>query len=204
MATRRKKKPKKKLLGAALLSLLSLTFAGRSLTSADTSRSCNGNERWDVKTLQDQAAAEVDYGNIIPASVKSLSEIPLTFNPNKEADFFRHDEEKKVYRINNCKIVLVKNESAADGDYHLVIVTGRDTMIGEIPDHRCKNNKQSPAIEVFKTVRTDFQPLLTGKRYRDHTYDITGVAFFDPPHNQTGRNKKNGIELHPILELKIH
>jgi len=203
MATR-KKKPKKKVLGGALLTLLSLTFAGNSLTSEDTFHACNGKERWDVKTLQDRAASEVDYDNISPATVESMGQIPLNFNPNVEAEFFRHPEEKKVYRIKNCKISLVKNESSADGDYHLVIKQGTITMIGEIPDYHCQNNRQSPAIEVFKKVRTDFQPLLTGKRYLNHTFDITGVAFFDPPHNQTGRNKINGVELHPILEIKIH
>ena len=204
MATRKKKKPKKRVLVSTLLALLTLTFAGRALTPEDTFRNCNGKERWDVKTLQDQAASEVDFDHISSATINSMSEIPLTFNPNVEAEFFRHPEEKKVYRIDNCKIDLVKNESGADGDYHLVIKQGNITMIGEIPDFHCENNKQSPAIEIFKKVRTDFQPLLTGNRYQDHTFDITGVAFFDPPHNQTGRNKINGIELHPILDIKIH
>ena len=204
MPPTKKKKPKKKVIGAALLALLTLTFAGVSLTSDDNFKICDGKERWDVKTLQDKTASEVDYDHILPASVESMGNIPLTFNPNVEAEFFRHDEEKKVYQIKNCKIGLVKNGSSADGDYHLVIKQGNLTMIGEIPDYHCENNKQSPAIEVFKKVRTDFQPLLTGKHYLNHTYDITGVAFFDPPHNQTGRNKFNGIELHPILEIKIH
>jgi hypothetical protein len=202
----KKKKAKKKVVGGALLALLSLTFAGRALTADDTFHNCNGKERWDVKTLEDKAASQVDYTHVLPATIKSLSQIPLTFNPNVEAEFFRHPEETKVYQLKNCKIDLVKKETSAsgDGDYHLVITQGNNTMIGEIPDYHCENNKESPAIEVFKKVRTDFQPLLNGKRYKDHTYDITGVAFFDPPHHQTGRNEANGIELHPILDIKIH
>jgi len=201
---KKKKKKNKKLTAAALIAILTATFASVSFTPADKLKTCNGVERWDVKTLQDTAAGGVDFDHIFPATVESMGQIPLTFNPNKEAEFFRHTEEKKVYQIKNCKIDLVKNESGADGDYHLVIKQGNLTMIGEIPDYHCKNNQTSPGIEVFKKVRDDFTPLLTAKRYRQHTFDITGVAFFDPPHNQTGRNKFNGVELHPILEIKIH
>ena len=104
----KKKKAKKKVLGGTLLALLSLTFASRALTADDTFRNCNGKERWDVKTLQDQAASEVDYNHIQTATVQSLSQVPRNFNPNKEAEFFRHPEEKKVYHIKNCKIDLVK------------------------------------------------------------------------------------------------
>ena len=202
---RKKKKRNKKAIATALLALLTATFASVNLTSADKDnlKNCNGVERWDVKTLQDTAALGVDYDHIISENVKNLSEIDPGFNPNKNAELFRHDVEKKVYVIKNCKIDLVKNESHADGDYHLVIKQGNVTMIGEIPDYHCKNNQKSPALEVFKKVRDDFSPLLVGKRFRQHTFDITGVAFFDPPHNQTGRSK-NGIELHPILEIKIH
>lgn len=203
MPPKKKKKPKKKAVAAALLALLSATFASLSLTPSDTFKSCNGKERWDVKTLQDTAASSVEFDQVTSTTVKALSDIQISFNPNREAEFFRHDEEKKVFRIENCKIDTVLNESDADGDYHLVIKLNGATMIGEIPDYHCQNNKESPAIEIFKKVRTDFQPLLTAKRYRQHRFDITGVAFFDPPHHQTGRSK-NGIELHPILEIKIH
>ncbi len=205
MATHKKKKQSKKNIGmAGLFALLSLTFAGQSLTTADKVKECHGVERWDVKTLQDAAAGEVDYDHIISSSIANLGNLPLTFNPNRDTEFYRHSPEKKVYLIKNCKIDLVKNESSADGDYHLVLKQGNQTMIAEMPDYHCENNRHSPAIEIFKKVRTDFQPLLTGKHYRDHTYDITGVAFFDPPHGQKGRNEKNGIELHPILDIKIH
>jgi hypothetical protein len=203
MPPKKKKKPKKKAVATALLVLLSATFASLSLTPSDTFKSCNGKERWEVKTLQDTAAVNVDYENVIPTTISFLSNIDPGFNPNLEAEFHRHDNEKIVYQIKNCKIDTVRNESKADGDYHLVLKQGSLTMIGEIPDFHCQNNEESGAIEVFKKVRTDFQPLLNGKHYRDHTYDITGVAFFDPPHHQTGRSK-NGIELHPILEIKIH
>lgn len=197
-------KPKKQVTATALITLLTATFAGEALKKEDTFHPCSGRERWDVKTLTDQEASKIDYNQVIPTTIEALSKIPITFNPNKEAEFYRHPEECHVYQIKNCKIKLVKDESDADGDFHLVLIQGKNTMIGEVPDYHCENNKLSPAISIFKKVRKDFQPLLIGSRYLNYTYDITGVGFFDPPHGQTGRNEKNGIELHPILDIKIH
>jgi hypothetical protein len=81
----------------------------------------------------------------------------------------------------------------ADGDLHLVLRDGSDQMIADAPSPTCN----SDATTYRRTQMTQANAAVTVCTKAQ----ITGVAFFDFFHHQTGV-APNEIELHPILAFK--
>src|SRR3954454_16680634 len=160
-----------------------------------------GKERWNVKTLQDDGAARVDY-TPRPSTVTALRALEApdiaTHTPRQAGEF-------TTYRI-RARLRSFKLED--DSDIHLVIGAPNDpskTMIVEFPNSGClkktgPKNRRRIAAARGALVRACGQPtaghftLLTG------TATITGVAFFDVIHGQRGV-APNGIELHPVTKF---
>ena len=100
-----------------------------------------------------------------------------------------------------CKITIKKNED--DNDYHLVLKDSTETMIGEVPDPVCSAAASSAHVDEYIAARNwvnsniGIDPV---PNVNIAPVDITGVAFVDPPHGQTGR-APNGMEIHPILNI---
>jgi hypothetical protein len=126
---------------------------------------------------------------------------------------------------------LAKWRHESDGDYHLVLTddalnytdesanppvppTGH-SFIGEVPDPSCFSGSdgsfgsQTPFANGIALARqTMNQRFPNADQSGGWNYgagvpvEITGVGFFDRPHNQTGR-APNNIEIHPILSIRF-
>jgi hypothetical protein len=174
-----------------LASLLLLSAAGvaavwasqPSRTAAATGRVECGVERWTVKTLGDRPALLRSR----PASIRSLvGRAAPEGLPQTRLPFERH-----IYRV-TAAVTLVKPED--DGDLHIVLQdrAGR-TMIAESPLASCGRSATSHRRSQIAAARARVRLCTRAK--------VTGVAFFDFQHGQTGV-APNAIELHPILDFR--
>jgi len=80
-----------------------------------------------------------------------------------------------------------------DGDYHLVLSAGGAHMIAEAPAPGC-------AASATPVRRNQMAAARRAVRLCQHAV-VTGVAFFDFKHGQTGV-APNAIELHPLLAFR--
>lgn len=157
-----------------------------------------GIERWDVKTLTDPAAPQVNF-TPKPATVEDLAALPVPagFGP----DAARLAPELQTYMVT---ATLVEFKEEADSDFHLVIQgASGQSMIAEIPHANCAQG--SRVLVQISAARTHFidklgQPSPTSWTRANAPITLTGVLFFDVPHGQTGV-ALNAVELHPILEV---
>ena len=159
---------------------------------------CGGVERWAVKVLTDAAAPQVNY---VPrhTTMDSLIHIPTT--PSTTAPRMAGIE-FQAYDL-TCKITIKKNED--DNDYHLVMADGSETMVGEVPDPVCATAATSAHVNEFIATRNWVNLHIgTGAvpNVNIPAVEITGVAFVDVPHGQTG-SAPNQMEFHPILSIQF-
>jgi len=164
-----------------------------------------GAERWPVKTLSDQGAAQVNFAPVqssvaqlrslvAPASLPQSSRIAPT--------------ELTVFTL-TAQVVEMKLED--DRDIHLVIAEPGDptaTMITEFPDaDQCSGAVASAHAQEMRTARAALigafgQPSSSQFTNLTGTATLTGVGFFDFLHGQTGV-APNGIELHPVIGFAL-
>jgi hypothetical protein len=137
-----------------------------------------GLERWPVKTLQDRP-------RLIPARRVSLHY--LVSRPRPRMFGGRQPFERRVFTV-EAAVTLVREEE--DGDIHVVLRAGSETMIAESPNSRCTTRATLHYRRAMALAR-DLVRVCSKAR-------VTGVAFFDFKHGQTGL-APNAIELHPIL-----
>jgi len=95
--------------------------------------------------------------------------------------------ERHIFQV-VAAVTLVRFE--ADDDYHLVLSDGRRTMIAESPMPECARRATRLRRRQMAHARAALR--------RCTKAVVTGVAFFDFPHGQSGV-APNAIELHPIL-----
>jgi hypothetical protein len=151
-------------------------------TSNASSTAACGVERWTVKTLQDRPKllrarkTTIHYLITRPAPA-SLPDTRLPF-------------EHHVYTV-TAAVVLVRPE--ADSDLHLVLQQGGNHMIAEAPSPSCDSHATSYRRRQMRIARSHVRLCARAK--------VTGVAFFDFDHGQTGV-APNAIELHPILGFR--
>ena len=147
---------------------------------------CGGVERWVVKVLADAGAAQVNYTPKL-TTIDSLIHIPTT--PDQNAQRMAGIEFQSY--VFTCNITIKKNED--DDDYHLVIKSGSETKIGEVPDPACASVAISAHVNEFMAARNWVNQHIGTNAVPNVTIapvDITGVSFVDPPHGQTGRRVK--------------
>jgi hypothetical protein len=165
-------------IGASLLFMIWLALPA----GAVTVRAVCGTERWTVKTLQDRPA-------LIPAQTTTIAYLtsrpPPANLPDTRLPFERH-----IFIV-TAAVVLIRHE--ADDDFHVVLSDGRRTMITESPAPSCDNGAYPKRQAQMAAAR---RALRICSRAR-----VTGVAFFDFDHGQTGV-APNAIELHPILGFR--
>mgnify|MGYP001004163319 CR=1 FL=1 len=158
-------------------------------------KSKQGKERWDVKTMTDSLFYKVD-SNSIPVMVRDINNIPRPKNIYNKTG--RLQEEMQCFTI-ECKIIDFILED--DGDYHLMVtdVNGSETMIVELVKPSYINKQY---YLQAKKARDTFNYYKRKKLLLSKTFVITGVIFFDLPHNQKGA-AANYLELHPVLKFYI-
>ena len=135
-----------------------------------------------MKTLQDRP-------RLLPVQPTSLARLvalpaPRTL-PATRLPFERH-----VFRV-VAAVTLVRPE--ADEDLHLVLQSQGEQMIAEAPAPACTN-------QALPLRRRQMGRARAGARVCARA-SLTGVAFFDFKHGQTGV-APNAIELHPLLGFR--
>ena len=158
---------------------------------------CGGVERWDEKVLTDPLA----YTVIFASHPSSVAHLVVITTPTPGTAMPRYQPvEDSVYTI-NCNITIKKAET--DSDFHLVLSNGTKTLIGEIPCSACSSVAVSPYSNLFQRCRNFINANIASGNVSSVSIPavvVTGVAFVDPPHGQTGA-APNNLELHPILDI---
>jgi hypothetical protein len=152
-----------------------------------------GYDRWPVKTLTDKDATRVDL-HPMDTTVAKLTAIPIHEIPYPE-DHRISPEEFHVYRV-RARLLNVRREQ--DKDLHLIIadIERPDVrMIAEIPSPACTAG--SGHAGEYRRARD-----IVLAAPRDAEIQLIGVGFFDFIHDQIG-GAKNGIELHPVLGVRV-
>jgi len=98
--------------------------------------------------------------------------------------------ERNVFRV-TAAVTLVRRE--ADSDLHVVLRDGTQQLIAEAPLAACAPRATAARRQQMSSARRAVRVCARAS--------ITGVAFFDYVHGQTGV-APNGIELHPILGFR--
>ena len=159
-----------------------------------------GVERWAVKTGTDPDAGLVNLSSATPTSIASLVSIaaPASLPDNARVA----PTETKLWVLNATLREYVR---AFDSDYHMVLTDGAGrTMIAEIPSSNCVG-PGSPFAAGIANARAQFNAVFTPStsfQTANVPVQITGVGFFDHLEGQQGV-APNGIELHPIIDIKF-
>jgi hypothetical protein len=167
---------------AALLVAVPLAASGVATSRAQPTNTLCGVERWSVKTLQDRPT-------LLPVRTTTLRFL-VTRPAPRTLPYTRLAFERHVYRV-IAAVTLVRPED--DGDLHLVLLDGRLHMIAEAPSPGCIAGATSARREQMQGARAAVRACARAQ--------ITGVAFFDYKHGQTGV-APNAIELHPVLAFR--
>jgi hypothetical protein len=140
-----------------------------------------GVERWGIKTLKDRPRLL----RARPTTVAHLTALPRpAYLPPRRLPF-----EHRIFTV-VARVTLDRLED--DLDYHLVLQSGSRTMIAETPSLLC--TKGATAYRRRQMINARRKARIC-RRAR-----VTGVAFFDFFHGQTGV-ARNAIELHPVLDF---
>jgi hypothetical protein len=135
-----------------------------------------------VKTLQDRPRLLPERATTLRFLVTRQAPHLL---PSKRLPFERH-----VYQV-TAALTLIRSED--DGDLHLVLRDGPLHMIAEAPMLQCTNRATHLRQQQMASARAHVRLCRRAS--------VTGVAFFDFKHGQTGV-APNAIELHPILRFR--
>lgn len=169
-----------------LLSAVAVALASSAGLSATTSRASGtaacGLERWTVKTLQDRP-------RLLPARKTTIHYLITRPAPQTLPDT-RLPFEHHVFTV-SAAVVLISPE--ADSDLHLVLQQGGNHMIAEAPSPNCDKRATPYRRRQMRVAREQVRLCARAS--------VTGVAFFDFDHGQTGV-APNAIELHPILHFR--
>ena len=159
-----------------------------------------GSERWEVKTLQDAEAGDINFTPVISTVHKQLKFAKPGYHEVNPRDI----TEKKAYRI-DC--ILIKYKLEEDKDWHLVVqdLNTNEQMVVEIPDPACvdMNNPRFNKLILARKrlvakvgpVKADYRKPPPNTKIR-----ITGVGFFDKENHPIGFK---GREIHPALNLVL-
>jgi hypothetical protein len=158
---------------------------------------CGGTERWGQKVLIDTATRSINWtpDTITVSGFDTLHTYPPNSYAPRTAPL-----EFQAYTI-NCHIIEQRAET--DADFHLIMYDGATTGIAEIPDPVCAAAATSKWVNNFIEARnfaTKYIGAGTNYNVNIGRVYITGVAFVDPPHGQSGV-APNNLELHPVTNL---
>lgn len=166
-------------------------------TEIEKTTSCGGVERWAVKVFTDPLAYTINW-TPKPTSIAHLVAITT---PTPSGSMPRYQPVEDSTYIVSCLITIKKDE--ADSDFHLVLSDGTHTLIGEVPCPGCASVAASPKIAQFIAARNwVIQNIGYGNVNNINLppVTVTGVAFVDPPHGQTGA-APNNLEIHSIIDI---
>ena len=161
--------------------------------------------RWDVKTLSDPDAANIDFGSVEKLTISEAASLRMNQPLGRNTMRGVGPEEFQVYWI-DAMITAYKPEP--DGDYHVLLKSSsRSRTFGvEVIDPDFAPNARR--IGTLRRARRQFESIIPNLNtsFRYFQVDppirvrITGVGFWDAYHGQHGLT--NGFELHPVLSVK--
>ena len=161
-----------------------------------------GKERWSVKTGTDVGAAAVNLSAVTPSTISTLTSLAAP-SPIPVDQRVAPTETSTWVVIGTLTSFKMEDGSTGDSDYHLVIADEHGlTMIVEIPFPGCVG-ANSPFLPGITAARKAFDARfsVTGSFQNVSVpVQVTGVGMFDFAHGQRGL-ARNGIELHPVLEI---
>lgn len=135
-----------------------------------------------MKTLQDRP-------HLLPNRLTTVKYLdarrPPSYLPPTRLPFEHH-----VFTV-VARVTFLREE--ADSDYHLILEQGRYHMIAEAPASYCDRGAKLLYRREMATARRRARSCARAR--------VTGVAFFDFDHGQTGI-APNAIELHPMLAFR--
>jgi hypothetical protein len=166
--------------GAVVASAAAIAFGAGS--ARGHLRAVCGVERWAVKTLQDRPS-------LLPARPATVAYL-TSLRPPHPLPLNRLPFERRIFRV-QAAVTLVRSE--ADGDLHIVLDDGRETMLAEAPSSSC--TARATALRRAQMSRARAAVRICARA------TVTGVAFFDFRHGQIGV-APNAIELHPVLGFR--
>jgi hypothetical protein len=134
---------------------------------ATTTRATCGVERWTVKTLQDRS-------RLLPVRNTTIRYL-VTRPAPASLPYTRLPFERHIFGV-TAAVILVRHED--DDDFHLVLSDGRRTMIAEAPAPSCTGGATPTRRAQMASARAAVHVCSKAR--------ITGVAFFDFFHGQTG------------------
>jgi hypothetical protein len=135
-----------------------------------------------VKTLQDRPRLLPTRKTTIHFLITRPAPAHL---PDTRLPFEHH-----IYTV-VARVVLVRPE--ADSDLHVVLKQHGNSMITEAPSPNCDRHATPLRRRQMRVARSHVRLCARAR--------VTGVAFFDFDHGQTGV-APNAIELHPILGFR--
>jgi hypothetical protein len=185
---------------ATSATILALLGGVNALAMPQAQRGACGVERWDVKTLSDPAAHQVDFQPVD----RRVSALRLLDGPVVHEDSPRFGGiERQAIRV-RAQVVEAKVEE--DSDIHLVIATRAHrskTMIVEFPAPHCVASPfKRPQMRAARRSLVSLCGAIGSSDFTTLHGNVTviGVGFWDILHGQTGV-APNGIELHPVLSF---
>ena len=161
-----------------------------------------GKERWSVKTGTDVGAAAVNLTAAALSTISTLTSLTAP-SPIPLDQRVAPAETSTWVVIGTLTSFKMEDGPTGDSDYHLVIADENGlTMIVEIPFPGCVG-ANSPFLPAIMAARKAFDArfAVTGIFQNVSVpVRVTGVGMFDFAHGQRGL-ARNGIELHPVLEI---
>ena len=173
-----------------------------------------GAHRWAVKVMVDQDAARIDT-IAHAATVTELRALTVPHSLPRRHGQPILPEDSRVAPIEfttyDVHAVLVAWKLEKDEDFHLVIANPdhpTETMIVEVPSPTCPDlcsthqavryaALRQRIIDRLGQPRSRIRRLRPGVRVR-----VIGVGFFDKVRGQAAA-APNGIELHPVLDIRF-
>jgi hypothetical protein len=172
---------------------------------SEATEACPAVQRWDVKTLTDDLAGDVQFSNVERTTIDKLRHL---------VDIGAHSHTARTgpdeLRVFKVRTRMVEATIEGDGDIHLVLQNKAfRKIIVEFPDTSCAfNGATAPAqAEQMRLARQKFEDRCGRPPHGSFvklkgSATITGVAFFDVKHSNPQHGvAPNNIELHPVLKF---
>ncbi|MFY9584564.1 MAG: hypothetical protein WAR21_08755 [Candidatus Acidiferrales bacterium] len=153
-----------------------------------------GHFRWKVKILEDADRAQVKL-RAVQTTIKDLNAVPKPAEPYPASNRIK-PWELQVYRVRaRLKAVL---PPASDGDIHLFLEdpdNPEEHIVAEIPAPECV--RDAVRAEEYRFARRTASALRV-----DSFVEVTGLGFFDKVNGLPFAKARNGMELHPVFNVR--
>lgn len=157
--------------------------------------------RWQVKLGADLDAPKIKP-TPVDTTIEALTKIAAPANPGSKEDKRFAPVELTVYRVHATITGITRGK---DNGLHIVIADDKGrTMMVEAPDPSCATGSRYEAQiwTAHDAIDRHIGRNIKSKQNLHVPATFTGLGFFNKP-GQPGA-AKNGIELHPLLDISFN